>query len=56
VLRVLRPPTRISHRAETRLGAAGRAGLHRPRKLRYEIVPGFQTTAILYEPLNLGGC
>jgi hypothetical protein len=25
------------------------------RKLRYEIVPGFQATAILYEPLNLRG-
>lgn len=25
------------------------------RKLRYEIVPGFQSTAILYEPLNLNG-
>ncbi len=25
------------------------------RKLRYEIVPGFQSTAILYEPLNLRG-
>jgi hypothetical protein len=25
------------------------------RKLRYEIVPGFQSTAILYEPLNLHG-
>ena len=23
------------------------------RKLRYEIVPGFQSTAILYEPENL---
>ena len=25
------------------------------RKLRYEIVPGFQSTAILYEPLNVHG-
>ena len=25
------------------------------RKLRYEVVPGFQSTAILYEPLNLHG-
>ena len=25
------------------------------RKLRYEIVPGFQSTAILYEPLHLNG-
>jgi hypothetical protein len=25
------------------------------RKLRYEIVPGFQSTAILYEPLNIKG-
>jgi dienelactone hydrolase len=25
------------------------------RKLRYEIVPGFQSTAILYEPLHLSG-
>jgi hypothetical protein len=25
------------------------------RKLRYEIVPGFQSTAILYEPLNMHG-
>jgi hypothetical protein len=25
------------------------------RKLRYEIVPGFRSTAILYEPLNLHG-
>src|SRR5437773_2566717 len=27
----------------------------RTRKLRYEIVPGFQSTAILYEPENLQG-
>jgi len=28
---------------------------YRIRKLRYEIVPGFQSTAILYEPANLSG-
>lgn len=28
---------------------------YRMRKLRYEIVPGFQSTAILYEPLNIHG-
>jgi dienelactone hydrolase len=28
---------------------------HRMRKLRYEIVPGFFSTAILYEPVNLRG-
>src|SRR5439155_5432429 len=28
---------------------------YRTRKLRYEIVPGFQSTAILYEPENLQG-
>lgn len=28
---------------------------YRIRKLRYEIVPGFQSTAILYEPANLTG-
>jgi hypothetical protein len=28
---------------------------YRLRKLRYEIAPGFETTAILYEPLNLQG-
>ena len=28
---------------------------YRMRKFRYEIVPGFQSTAILYEPLNLTG-
>lgn len=28
---------------------------YRIRKLRYEIVPGFQSTAILYEPENLAG-
>ena len=28
---------------------------YRTRKLRYEIVPGFQSTAILYEPENLSG-
>lgn len=28
---------------------------YRLRKLRYEIVPGFQSTAILYEPENLRG-
>jgi dienelactone hydrolase len=28
---------------------------YRMRKLRYEIVPGFQSTAILYEPLNVQG-
>jgi len=32
----------------------GGAG-YRMRKLRYEIVPGFQSTAILYEPLNIQG-
>ena len=28
---------------------------YRMRKFRYEIVPGFQSVAILYEPLNLHG-
>lgn len=28
---------------------------YRMRKLRYEVVPGFQSTAILYEPENLSG-
>jgi len=28
---------------------------YRVRKLRYEIVPGFQSTALLYEPENLSG-
>jgi dienelactone hydrolase len=28
---------------------------YRMRKLRYEVVPGFQSTAILYEPLSLTG-
>src|ERR1039458_2019547 len=28
---------------------------YRMRKLRYEIVPGFQSTAILYEPLDIRG-
>ena len=28
---------------------------YRVRKLRYEIVPGFESTAILYEPENLSG-
>ena len=28
---------------------------YRFRKFRYEIVPGFQTTAILYEPLSMTG-
>jgi dienelactone hydrolase len=28
---------------------------YRVRKLRYEIIPGFQSTAILYEPENLTG-
>lgn len=28
---------------------------YRMRKLRYEIVPGFQSTAILYEPENVSG-
>jgi dienelactone hydrolase len=32
----------------------GDAG-YQMRKLRYEIVPGFQSTAILYEPLNIQG-
>ena len=35
------------------LVAAGKG--YRMRKLRYEIVPGFQSTAILYEPENLQG-
>ena len=30
-------------------------GLQDPRKLRYEIVPGFWSTAILYEPDNIMG-
>jgi hypothetical protein len=33
---------------------SGGAG-YRLRKLRYEIVPGFQSTAILYEPLDIRG-
>jgi hypothetical protein len=28
---------------------------YRMRKFRYEIIPGFQSTAILYEPLSLSG-
>ena len=28
---------------------------YRIRKLRYEIVPGFQSTALLYEPLKISG-
>jgi dienelactone hydrolase len=28
---------------------------YRMRKLRFEIVPGFESTAILYEPLNVSG-
>jgi hypothetical protein len=28
---------------------------YRMRKFRYEIIPGFQSTAILYEPLNVTG-
>lgn len=28
---------------------------YRRRKLRYEIVPGFESTAVLYEPTNLAG-
>jgi hypothetical protein len=37
------------------LGLMGSGNGYRMRKLRYEIVPGFQSTAILYEPENLQG-
>jgi dienelactone hydrolase len=37
------------------LGLIESASGYRMRKLRYEIVPGFQSTAILYEPQNLQG-
>ncbi len=37
------------------LGTIESAKGYRIRKLRYEIVPGFQSTAILYEPENLSG-
>ena len=37
------------------LGLIGSGPEYRMRKLRYEIVPGFQSTAILYEPENLQG-
>ena len=37
------------------LGVIETAGGYRLRKLRYEIVPGFQSVAILYEPEKLNG-
>lgn len=37
------------------LGLIGSGNGYRMRKLRYEIVPGFQSTAILYEPGKLQG-
>ena len=37
------------------LGAFATGPGYRMRKLRYEIVPGFQSTAILYEPENMQG-
>ncbi len=37
------------------LGLTGSGRGYRTRKLRYEIVPGFQSTAILYEPENIKG-
>jgi dienelactone hydrolase len=37
------------------LGTIESGSGYRVRKLRYEIVPGFQSTAILYEPEHLGG-
>jgi dienelactone hydrolase len=37
------------------LGVFWEGAGYRLRKLRYEIVPGFQSTAILYEPLNIRG-
>jgi dienelactone hydrolase len=37
------------------LGLPGSGRGYRARKLRYEIVPGFQSTAILYEPENVKG-
>lgn len=37
------------------LGVFAREKGYRMRKLRYEIVPGFQSTAILYEPENMQG-
>ncbi len=37
------------------LGILSTGNGYRMRKLRYEIVPGFQSTAILYEPLNIRG-
>ncbi len=37
------------------LGLMGSGKGYRMRKLRYEIVPGLQSTAILYEPENISG-
>src|SRR5690242_20253895 len=37
------------------LGAVPSGAGYRMRKIRYEIVPGFQSTAILYEPEKLEG-
>ena len=37
------------------LGTIASGNGYRVRKLRYEIVPGFQSTAILYEPEHLSG-
>jgi dienelactone hydrolase len=37
------------------LGLAGSGAGYRIRKLRYEIVPGFQSTALLYEPEVMRG-
>jgi dienelactone hydrolase len=37
------------------LGIVSTGTGYRMRKLRYEIVPGFQSTAILYEPLDIRG-
>jgi len=37
------------------LGAVPSGPGYRLRKLRYEIVPGFYTTALLYEPAQLSG-
>ncbi|MGA8185709.1 MAG: hypothetical protein WB819_18940, partial [Terriglobia bacterium] len=37
------------------LGEIAGGNGYRMRKLRFEIVPGFDSTAILYEPLNVNG-
>jgi dienelactone hydrolase len=50
------PPEWVNRPAPVEdLGLIPTSGAYRLRKLRYQVVPGFQTTALVYEPLSISG-